>query len=44
MVVLDKLSKEARFIPVKSTYKTSDMVRIFMKKIFRLYGLPKAIV
>ena len=44
MVVVDKLTKVAHFIPVKSTHKTDDIAKIFMKKIFKLHGLPKAIV
>ena len=28
MVMVDKLSKEAHFIPVKSTHMTSDVARI----------------
>ena len=44
MVVVDKLIKAAHFIPVNSTHKTDDMANIFMKEIFKLHGLPKAIV
>ena len=44
MVVVDKLKKVAHFIPVKSTYETGDIAKIFMKEIFKLHGLPKAIV
>ena len=44
MVVVDKLTKETYFIPIKSTHKTDDIVEIFMKEIFKLHGLPKAIV
>ena len=44
MVVVDKLTKETHFIPVKSTHKTDDIAKIFMKEIFKLHGLPKAIV
>ena len=44
MVVVDKLTKAAHFIPVKSMYDTGDIARIFMKEIFKLHGLPKAIV
>lgn len=43
MVVMDKLSKVVHFILVKSMHKTSDIARIFMKEIFRVHGLPKAI-
>ena len=44
MVVVDKLTKVAHFLPVKSTHKTGDILKIFMKEIFKLHGLPKAIV
>ena len=44
MVVVDKLTKVAYFIPINSTHKTDDIAKIFMKDIFRLHGFPKAIV
>ena len=44
MVVVDKLTKATHFIPVKSTDVTDDIAKIFMKVIFKLHGLPKAIV
>jgi hypothetical protein len=44
MVVLEKLSKCAHFIPVKSTCNEIDIVKIFMKDIFRLHGMPREIV
>ena len=44
MVVVDKLTKASHFIPVKSTYKTDAIAKIFMKDIFRLHGFPKEIV
>ena len=44
MVMVDKLTKVAHYIPVKSTHKTDDIANIFMKEIFKLHGLPKAIV
>ena len=44
MVVVNKLTKVAHFIPVKSTHKTDDIEKIFMKKIFKLHGLSKEIV
>ena len=44
MVVVDKLTKAAHFIPVKSKHKNDDIAKIFMKEIFKLHGLPKAIV
>ena len=44
MVLVDKLTKESHFIPVKSTYKADAIENIFMKDIFRLRGLHKAII
>ena len=43
MVVVDKLTKEAHFIPVKSMHKTDEIDKIFMKEIFKLHGFPKEI-
>jgi hypothetical protein len=44
MVVVDKLSKETHFTPMKSTYKAIDIANVFMKEIFRLHGMPKRII
>ena len=44
MVVVDKLAKATHFIPVKSTYNTDVIAKIFMKEIFRLQGFPKVII
>jgi len=44
MVVVDKLSKSAHFIPVKSTYKAINIADIFMKEIFRLHGVPRIVI
>ena len=43
-IVIGKLSKEAHFTPVKSTYKVVHIVDIFLKEIFRLHEIPKAII
>ena len=44
MVVVEKRSNSAHFIPFKSTCKEIDIAKIFMKEIFRLHGMPKEIV
>ena len=44
MVVIDKLSKFAHFIPVNSTFKAINIAQKFMKEIFRLYGIPKMMI
>ena len=43
-VIVDKLSKAAHFIPVKSTYKIVHSDDILLKEIFRLNGIPKEII
>ena len=44
MVMVDKLSTEAHFIPVKTTYKDTNIANIFMKEVFCLHGIPKMII
>ena len=44
MVVVDKISKETHFIHVKTTYKATSIVDIFMKEIFILHGTIKVII
>ena len=44
MAVVDKLSKDAHFILVKSAYKVVNIAYIFMKEIFMLHSVSKAIV
>ena len=34
MVVVDKLSRSAHFIPMKSTYKAINIMEIFLKEVF----------
>jgi hypothetical protein len=44
MVVVDKLTKDAHFIPVKMTHKEANITEIYMKEISRPHGVPKEIV
>jgi hypothetical protein len=39
-VVVDKLTKVAHFIPVKTTHKEANIVEIYMKEIARIHGVP----
>jgi hypothetical protein len=43
-VVVDHLTKVAHFIPVKTTYTSAKLAKIYMKEIVRLHGVPKGIV
>jgi transposase InsO family protein len=44
MVMVDKLTKAAHFIPMNLTYKETNIVYIYMRKIGKLHGVPKIIV
>jgi hypothetical protein len=44
MVVLDKLTKSAHFVPVKMTHTTTNIVEIYVREIARLHGILKKIV
>jgi hypothetical protein len=44
MVVVDKLTKAAHFIPQKTTHKVADVVEIFVKEVARLHRIPKTIM
>ena len=44
MVIVDKLSKVAHFSPMRPSYKTSSIVRVFLKDIFQLHGIPHWII
>ena len=44
MVVVDMLTKDAHFIPVKSTFSASNVAKVFMRDVVTLHGVPKNIV
>jgi hypothetical protein len=43
-VIVDRLTKVAYFIPVKTTYKGSQLAELYMARIVCLHGVPKKIV
>jgi hypothetical protein len=43
-VVVDHLTKVAHFIPVKTTYTSARLAKIYMNRIVCLHGVPKSIV
>ena len=43
-VVVDRLTKVARFIPVKTTYTSAQLAKIYMSKIVCLHGVPRKVV
>jgi len=44
LVIVDKLTKSAHFIPVRDTYDVIDVARVFISEVICLHGLPKKII
>ena len=42
--IVDKLTKVAHFIPVKSTFSDSDVAHVFIRDVVKLHVVPKKIV
>jgi hypothetical protein len=43
-VIVDRLTKVAYFIPVKTTYSGAQLAELYMSRIVCLYGVPKKTV
>ena len=43
-VVVDRLTKSARFSPIKSSYSAEDYARIFLDEIVCRHGIPLSII
>jgi transposase InsO family protein len=43
-VIMDRLTKVAHFIPVKTTYSGPQLAELYMLRIVCLHGVPKKIV
>jgi hypothetical protein len=43
-VIVDRLTKVARFIPVKTIYSGAKLVKLYMSRILCLHGVPKIVL
>ncbi|XP_019234434.1 PREDICTED: transcription factor PCF7-like [Nicotiana attenuata] len=43
-VIVDRLTKSAHFLPVRSTYTVEDYAKLYIKEIVRLHGVPVSII
>ena len=43
-VVIDRLTKVAHFLPVKTKFRTSHLAELYIARIVSLHGVPKTIV
>jgi transposase InsO family protein len=44
LVIVDKLTKSAHFIPVRDTYDVTDVACMFVSEVICLHGIPKKII
>ena len=43
-VIIDRLTKTAHFLPIKKTYSTNRLERLYISQIVCLHGIPVSIV
>ena len=43
-VIIDRLTKVAHFIPVKTTHATQKLAKLYLSCILCLHGIPKTII
>ncbi|GKA26308.1 retrotransposable element Tf2, partial [Tanacetum coccineum] len=44
VVVVDRLSKHAQFLPLSHPFTTMQVAQVFMDPVYKLHGLPESIV
>jgi hypothetical protein len=43
-VIVDRLTKSAHFLPVKTTYNVEQLANVYIEEVVRLHGVPSSIV
>ena len=43
-VVVDRLTKSAHFLPVRTDYSLDKLIELYIKEIVRLHGIPVSII
>ena len=43
-VIVDRLTKLANFLPIRSTYAAEHLARIYIQKVVHLHGVPVSII
>jgi hypothetical protein len=43
-VIVDRLTKVAHFLPVKTSYRVSRLAELYVDNILKLHGAPRSIV
>ncbi|XP_042051304.1 uncharacterized protein LOC121796544, partial [Salvia splendens] len=42
-VIIDRLTKSAHFVPVRATYGSDQLAKVYVREIIRLHGVPATI-
>ena len=40
LVIVDRLTKSAHFLPVRTDYSLDKLAKLYIKEIVRLHGIP----
>ena len=43
-VIVDRMTKSAHFLPVKTTYYAEDYAKLYIQELVRLHGVPRSII
>ena len=43
-VIVDRYTKSAHFLPVKTTFTVEQYAEVYIREIVRLHGVPRSIV
>ena len=43
-VIVDRMTKSAHFLPVKTTHSAEDYAKLYIQEIVRLHGVPISII
>ena len=43
-VIVDRLTKSAHFIPIKTDFSLAKLSKLYIRKVVKLHGIPSSIV
>ena len=43
-VIIDKMTKSAHFLPVRTSYSVEDYAKLYIRELVRLHGVPLSII
>ena len=43
-VIVDRMTKSAHFLPVKTSYSAEDYAKLYIREMVKLHGVPLSII